>query len=59
MFLVVQQMYGSFKGCVWEYVQGNRILGHWSGKQELPTQRFFSRKICKDLKAERIVFLTL
>lgn len=57
VILTIQKNFGSFKEYIWDYVQGNPILGRWSRKQEVPTQAPISREISKDLKAKGMVFV--
>lgn len=50
LFLGVVERYGSFDKFIWEYVDGEPIIGHWHNFEDVPATTPLSDKISKDLK---------
>lgn len=50
LFLGVVERYGSFDKFIWEYVDGEPIIGYWHNFEDVPATTPLSDKISKDLK---------
>ena len=56
-FLAVQEERGGFATYVWEFVDGEPLVGRWASVAELPTETAESRALSKDLKRRGFRFV--
>jgi len=56
-FLAVQEEGGGFATYVWEFVDGEPLVGRWASLAELPTETAESRALSKDLKRRGFRFV--
>jgi len=56
-FLAVQEERGGFATYVWEFVDGEPLVGRWASLAELPTETAESRALSKDLKRRGFRFV--
>ena len=57
IFLKIQQEYGSFDAYVWEFVNGEPIIGHWDSFEVVPVTTPESDALSKDLKKRGMSFI--
>jgi DNA-3-methyladenine glycosylase I len=53
----VQEELGSFDAYLWNFVDGEPILGDWRALSELPAETELSRALSKDLKKRGFRFV--
>ena len=56
-FLAVREERGGFATYVWEFVDGEPLVGRWASLAELPTETAESRALSKDLKRRGFRFV--
>lgn len=56
-FRQIQEEYGSFSKFLWDYVDGNPIVGQWKDVSEIPVKSDLSDRISKDLKKRGFKFV--
>ncbi len=57
IFLDIQKEHGSFDTYLWDYVQGEQIVGVYEKVEDLPAKTDLSDRISKDLKKRGMKFL--
>lgn len=53
----IQQEFGSLDACLWGFVEGEQVLGHWERVDQVPTQTDLSRRVSADLKRRGVRFV--
>lgn len=56
-FLRVQAEYGSFSNYLWGFVEGQRVVNHWTSLTQVPASTELSDAISKDLKRRGFNFV--
>ncbi|HHJ53717.1 MAG TPA: DNA-3-methyladenine glycosylase I, partial [Caldithrix abyssi] len=56
-FLNVQQQFGSFEHYIWDFVDGQPIVNHWTRDEDIPASTPLSDRISKDLKQRGFKFV--
>jgi len=56
-FLKIQAEFGSFDRYLWNFVQGNPIINHWAGFNEMPVKTAISDALSKDLARRGMKFV--
>ena len=56
-FLAVQEEFGSFDAYLWDFVNGEPIVGKWQSMSEVPARTDVSDKLSKDLKKRGFSFV--
>ncbi|MCF0154800.1 MAG: DNA-3-methyladenine glycosylase I [Veillonella sp.] len=56
-FKKVQEEFGSFDAYIWQYVDGQPIVGHWKSMEEIPTVSDLAKVVSKDLKKRGFTFV--
>ncbi len=56
-FLNVQRQFGSFDRYIWDFVDGQPIVNHWTRDEDVPASTPLSDKISKDLKQRGFKFV--
>lgn len=57
VFLEIQNSYGSFDKYLWNFIDNQPIIHHWTTMKEIPTTNIISDCISKDLKKRDMSFV--
>lgn len=53
----IRNEFGSFDSYIWNFTDGQQVIGKWKTLQEVPTESELSRKISKDMKCRGITYV--
>lgn len=57
VFMKIQEDLGSFSNYIWNFVDGQPLVGKWNTEKEVPSKTELSDKISEDLKKEDLNLL--
>lgn len=56
-FIKIQQEFGSFDHYIWQFTEGQTMIGQWEADQDVPCETMLSGQISKDMKQRGFTFI--